>query len=221
MKTKTSLLVALMAIAGSASLMAQSVYSLNIVGYVNAPLVNGFNLIANPFNVGTNGIGQVLPTVPEGALVYKYLPNGTFNVDLYASGSWYDFNTEAPSSTTLSPGEGFFIFSPATNLTFVGEVKTGTNTVTLNSGFSLVSSVVPQRYELLPPNFPATNGMTHYFFTNGAFTVSIYDSSVGWYDQNTEAPRQVYSSPDNAPASGFFVFNPGAPTPWTRSFSVN
>jgi hypothetical protein len=222
--TKTLILTALLGIAGSATVMAQSnVYSLNIVGYVNASVIPGFNLLANPVVTGTNGIGQVLPSVSEGTLVYKYLPNGSFNIDIFASGAWYDFNTELPSTTTLSPGEGFFVYaSGSSTITFVGEVKTGTNTVTLNTGFNLVSSVVPQRYELLSPDFPAANGMVHYSLnTNGTFTVSLYDTSVGWFDQDTEAPRQVYSSPDNAPATGFYLYNPAGTTPWTRTFNVN
>ena len=47
MRTKTLLLTAALSAAGIASSMAQ-VYSVNAVGYVNTPLVTGFNLISNP-----------------------------------------------------------------------------------------------------------------------------------------------------------------------------
>ncbi len=61
MRIKALLCAAALA-AGAVSSMAQSnVYSLNIVGYVNVPLVTGFNLIANPLDNGTNDLASLFP----------------------------------------------------------------------------------------------------------------------------------------------------------------
>ena len=223
MKTKTSLLTALIAFAGGASLMAQ-VYSVNVVGYVNAPVQVGFNLLSNPLVNGTNGLAQVLPTVTNGTRVYKRITSGpdagNFSIDIYNGGVWYDEASEAVSTTTLSPGEGFFVLSSvATNITFVGEVKTGSTSVPLNSGFNLIASVVPQRYELISPDFPVVNGYQHYKLKpDSTYAVSVYNN--GWFDIDSELPVQVYSSDVNTPAQGFFILNPGSATTWSRTFNL-
>jgi hypothetical protein len=217
MRTKTLFLTAVLGVAAAATSMADT-FSVNVVGYVNVTLTNGFNLLGNPLVASNSAIGTVLPNVPEGSVLYKLKPNGTFNTDLYASGAWYDSISEAPSTTTLSPGEGFFLYSSVvSNITFVGEVKQGTNTVPLNAGFSLVSSVAPQGYELVGTNFPASVNFTHYKLVGGSYQISAYDPGLGWYDTTTESPRQVLA----APAQGFFIYNGASATNWTRTFNVN
>src|SRR5437016_2865233 len=94
MRTKTLLLTAAVVAAGVASSMAQSnVYSLNIVGYVNIPVVknkvymlnNAFdtgisnNAIANvllePYFGGTNGVPDpALDGNWDGTLLYTFKP---------------------------------------------------------------------------------------------------------------------------------------------------
>jgi hypothetical protein len=70
MRTKALLCAAAVA-AGALSAMAQSnVYSLNVVGYVNVPLVGGgaFNMIANPLNntgTGGNNISNLFSAVAQ------------------------------------------------------------------------------------------------------------------------------------------------------------
>src|SRR4051812_38715441 len=61
MRTKTLVCAAALA-AGVATSMAQSnVYSLNIVGYANVPVVAGNSIYANPFDLdGTNSADKVL-----------------------------------------------------------------------------------------------------------------------------------------------------------------
>ena len=95
-------------------------------------------------------------------------------------------------------------------------MKTGTNTVPLNAGFSLVSSVVPQSYELTGANFPAEDGYQHYELAGSAYNVSIAFGG-SWFDTVTENPVTVSA----APAKGFFIFNGGASNSWTRAFNIN
>lgn len=217
MKTKTSILTALVALASGTGVMAQ-VYSQNVVGYVNVDVTPGFNLIANPLVSGSNAIGEVLPNAPEGAVLYTLKGDGSFNLDLFTGGAWYDFETEEVSATQLAPGKGFFLYSGvADTLTFVGEVQAGAASIPLNSGFSLVSSVVPQSYELVSPDFPAADGMVHYAMEGGNYIVSVYSSVFGWFDQDSEELRSVSTEP----GKGFFIFNPGAPLTWERNFQLN
>jgi hypothetical protein len=198
MKTKTLVLTTLLSLASSASLFAQ-VYSQNVVGYVNASAVSGFNILANPFNTGTNGIAQVIPAADDNTLVYVMQPNGSYTSDICVGNQWFDAVAETPSTTTLSPGQGFFLYAPvAKTFTCVGEIS----------------------YELIAPNFPAADNMLHYKLNaNGQYTSSIYVGGA-WYDAVTEAPATVLSAPADALASGFFLYNPDAQTTWTRSYNL-
>ena len=95
---------------------APNVYSVNVVGYVNLPLTNGFNLIANPLdgagsgtatsNTITTVFGSQLPSLTQ---VYKFA-NGTFGTsDQYLAGvGWLGGGT-----ITFNPGEGLFVSVPA------------------------------------------------------------------------------------------------------------
>ena len=76
-------------------------------------LLTGYNLIANQLNQGGNTLGEIMPAVPDGSVVYKY--NNASNTWVAASysaaqGAW------SPATVTLNPGEGAFFQSP-TNFT--------------------------------------------------------------------------------------------------------
>lgn len=118
--------------------MAQSnVYSLNIVGYVNKPVLTGLNLIANPLKNANNNVTNIL-TPPDFTDVLKWNSGANdFDISSYFFGAWsveYD----------LVPGEAFFVNTPAnfTN-TFVGEVLTGSQTNTFPIGLSFKASKIP------------------------------------------------------------------------------
>src|ERR1700735_5475995 len=63
MKTKTLLIAAAALAAGVMSSQAQGVYSQNIVGYVNVPLVAGYNLVANQLDLDGTGTNNSIYTV--------------------------------------------------------------------------------------------------------------------------------------------------------------
>jgi len=165
MRTKAVLCAAALA-AGAFSSMAQSnVYSLNIVGYVNVPMVAGAGFYANPLDLdGTNSASNILNLTPLGATgspgldgIYVYTFNGAgFNSYYYES----DFpgtgwNKDAGGSAAnainppnLNPGSGFIITTTlgAFTNTFVGNVKPGpgtTNTISIPAGSSLLASSLP------------------------------------------------------------------------------
>jgi hypothetical protein len=208
MRTKTLLLTAALAVAGTLSSMAQ-VYSVNAVGYVNVNVPPGFSMIANPLNASTNTITALFGAAPDGTVIYKFNPaTGTYTSNLKDFGEW------SIPNDTLVPGEGAFIRNNGTQpftVTFVGEVMQGNLTNAIPNGFSIKSSMVPQSGQLdTVLGFPAVDGDTIYRFNN---TTGTYTSSVRDFGEWS-------TNPVPAVGESFFVFKNGAAT-WTRQFSVN
>lgn len=213
MRTKTLVLLAVLSAASIVTSVAQTVYSVNAVGYVNVDLVPGFNLCANPLVAENNTVASLCATLPKRTVVYKfdaatasYVPN-TKNA---ITGNWSDTNM------TLLPGEGAFIKNPdaaAVKLTFVGEVKQGTLTNALPAGFSLVSSMVPQEDTLDNLAFPKEKRDIVYKWDSAtanyiAFTVNAI---TGAWTPNVPSVKV---------AEAFFVKKVAAKD-WVRTFSVN
>jgi len=148
MKTKTILLTAALVAAGVASSMAQSnVYSLNIVGYVNIPVLKGkAYMLNNPFDTGTGnnitnvlvqpfqgGVGDVPdPTIDagwDGSQFYTFKQGVGYINDTYSSGFGWSNGGNDPgtadggATTSINPGLGFWLI-PTTNstVTFTGSV---------------------------------------------------------------------------------------------------
>jgi hypothetical protein len=224
--------------------MAANTYSVNVVGYINVTVQPGFNVIANQLDVdGVDTIGTVLnastPASQDSAEILKFInSNGSFTGDFYAASlgdglgfvGWYDGVTGAPSTNTVAPGVGFFYFNPASTnvtLTLTGTVLQGNNSVPLPAGFSLISTLAPQAITLdttATNNFPAVDSDEYLPWVNGNFGSADFYAQflsdglgfIGWYDGVTGT--QVFPTP--AVGSGFFLFNNGASTSWTRNFTV-
>jgi hypothetical protein len=224
MRTKTLLFSAAVLAAGLATSVAQSVYSVNAVGYVNVTLVPGYNLIANPLNGTNNNVNTVIPTAPGGSVILRWdaaTQNFNPNGDTYFDGlGWLD-NAFNPSTTDLNPGQSFFLQNNSganATITFVGEVPQGslTNRVPANYGF--LASIVPQSAGLPALGFPSQDGMSYLAWDKVNQTYGDGHTVLGgvWYDE-------AFNPEDPAPgvAEGFLINNPGAPVDWTRTFSVN
>jgi hypothetical protein len=225
MRTKALLLTAALGIASVATSMAQAVYSVNVVGYVNLTLAPGFNLVANQLTATPNNrLDTVLPAAALESQVLKF-GNNTYSSDISDGTSWLDAGTGDPSTTTVSPGEGFFFFNPGAapvTSTLVGEVRTGNGlTVSLPAGFSLDSSIVPQDISLTAANgFPQVLEMQYLTFNSATqnYNTALINDGTGWLDSLTGDPA------DARPlvGQGFFIFNPGATAlNWTRDFNPN
>jgi hypothetical protein len=223
MRTKTLLLTAALSVAGIASSMAQAVYSVNAVGYVNTDLVPGFNLISNPLNNTTGNTIQNLfgtgiqGTIPDGMVVYYFNPN----TDQFVSAA-YDsldgaFLPAANAGQVVAPGDGVFVFVPGAagvRVTFVGEVPQGAaSNQQLVQGFSIKGSTVPQAGTVTQLQFPSSPG----------------DIIFEWDAANDRYVSNAFDDIDNAwlPAvpnigvgEAFFLFKNTAAT-WTRNFNVN
>jgi hypothetical protein len=224
MRTSLLLSAAVLA-AGVATSVAQSVYSVNSVGYVNVTLVSGYNLIANPLNGTNNNINTIMPTAPEASVVLRwdastqnFRPQG----DTYFGGSGWLDDSFNPSTTVLNPGEAFFlqnVSGASATITFVGEVPQGslTNRVPVNYGF--LASIVPQSAGLPALGFPSLDGMSYLGWNKASQGYGNGHTVLGglWYDDNF---NQVDPTP--AVAEGFLINNQtGSAVDWTRTFSVN
>lgn len=167
MRTKALFVAAATGIAALTTSMAQ-VYSVNVVGYINLDLQNGFNLVANQLD---NGNGNLIVDVlgdqlPEGSGVFKFVPSlGTYQSLSYSFGSWAG-SAEALAET-MAPGEAVFVNSiGASTVTLVGEVMEGAQDVDLPLGFSTFSAVAPVVTDLSAAEvaFPVEDGDSFWVF---------------------------------------------------------
>jgi len=163
MRTNKLLLAAALSAAGIATSMAQSnVYSLNVVGYVNVPLVNGanaggtFNLIANPLDLDGTGVNNTFNSTlgtngwAAGTAAYGF----NAATGLYESSSFsavtHAWGGNATAIAGLQPGNGIFLkngnagTAGPTNVTLVGNVLQGNLSNSITAGYQIVSSMVPQ-----------------------------------------------------------------------------
>lgn len=211
MKTKALLAAGLMIAASAASSLAQTVYSVNAVGFVNVNFPPGFTLSSNPLDGAANTVLALFPTVPNGTSVFKFdSATGSYTGSTFLFGSWNN------PSMTLVPGEGFFFKNPTVTTvvnTFVGNVKQGTLTTPLSAGFTLVGSQVPQSGLVTTDlGLPIGNAESVFKFdtatqayTGGSFLFGSWSGGI---------------EPTIGVGEGFFV-KKNASASWTRTFTVN
>lgn len=224
MRTKVLLCAATVA-AGALTSMAQNVYSLNVVGYINLTLQPGLSLVANQLdadgtltnNYVTNIFGASLPA---SSAIYAFNGSGYVSGKFLASGKW----TAGANSLTpyLAPGSGVFVQnagSTPVTVTLVGQVIQGTNTVAIqpNGGLTIVSSIAP-----ISGGFQSVLG----------YTPSAGDTVYPWsVSGQTYASAHKYlpsgkwsGGGEYVPAVGEAVFlqtgSANASTGWTQVFTV-
>jgi len=201
MRTKTLLIAAAALAVGIISSQAQ-VYSQNVVGYANIPLLGNlkYNAVANPFSIGvSNGINEVYTGLPNGSVVYIYDPvAGVYNTYGYDDSlggdprNWYTggFDATIDAMPIVAPGLGTFVVLPVGSLNmtnnFHGQVAVlvgATNTAAYTQGaYAFAGSVIP--FEGQPDiatniNLIMPNGSLLYQWdpVNTAFIISGYDAS--------------------------------------------
>jgi hypothetical protein len=206
--------------------LAQSnVYSLNVVGYINVPLVAGFNLIANPLDLDGTGLNNTITSN-----LGTNWPNLTrafgFNVDLavpafqgstFLAGAWNP-NTKIGQQS----GGGFFLsVASAGNVTFVGNVLQGSLTNRIVPGFQLVSSQVPQE-----------GTITGLGYVPGAATPQVPERVFTWLPATQSYQARQYNGTSWVGSEPYYgtnfaglgeakwLFSP-AGGKWTRNFTVN
>lgn len=220
MRTQSLLLAAALGLASAATSQAE-VYSVNAVGFVNKTLeANEFYLLANPLKVGNNLLTEVLPTVPNGTLFFKFI-GGKWERYLYDD-EWLGPDAYPAATQTFAPGEGAFVKVPvAHTITFVGEVSQGALSINIPSGFSVRASQVPQS---LPLSFDPAGGATLGFPTTNGDTVWLYKRNPDGYHRFIYDDEWLDGSGPNVPkpevAESFFV-KKSVQADWARTFSVN
>src|SRR6266404_3215859 len=219
MRTKTLLLAAVLSAAGVASSLAQAVYSVNAVGYVNVSIAPGFQIINNPLNnTAPNGntVTNLFASAPDGTIIYRYLQSrGGFVIITKQFGSWAD---AADAAQAILPGEGFFVFNGGTTTwvnTFVGDVMQGSLSHQVLAGLSIQSSEVPQSGGLVSLlGYPVAENDAVYIWDTPTQGYKIGQFVFGGWSGDFTAEPTV------AVGQGFFVSKPAA-VPWPRTFSVN
>jgi hypothetical protein len=151
MRTKALLLTAAVFAAGIVTSLAQPyTYSVNIVGYINVTLTNGFTMVANQLHNDLTGTNDTVQSVfgtnlPSGSVVYAFTGGGYANpaASYTTKGGWG--GGVAAANAALSSGSGVFVKVPSpVAITLVGNVMTGTNNVPYVNGFNLLGSPIPQ-----------------------------------------------------------------------------
>lgn len=207
MRTKTILLSAACGLLGGIAAQAQSVYSVNAVGYVNVQLpANQYVQIANPLNTTNNTLDALFPSVPDLTQFFKF--NGTsYDIASCIGGAW------DPTGITLNPGEGGFIQSPEDyTVTFVGEVMQGDVGIQLKTGYNLVGSKVPQAGDADTLGLtPVLQDLDEVYIFNGT-SYDIYSVIGGVWDPKAPAIDVAHS---------VFVHLYGADVAWPRTFNIN
>jgi len=212
MRTKTLICAAALAAGIATSAVAQSnVYSLNVVGYYNVPLLaNQKVMLGNQLNTTNNTLGGIIPVAVAGSQFFKF--NGGFTTYTFDdfSNAWLP-----DGNVSLAPGEGGFYISPvATTLTFVGEVRQGslTNTLPINTKV-IRASIVPQAGLVSTDlGLPGEAGDQLYQFNGGFTTFTFDDFSNAW----------LPNEPTIKVGEGFFYLKSSAAVNpnWVRNFTV-
>jgi hypothetical protein len=120
------------------------------VGYYNVP-VGGLTAIANSLKKGTpvDRLDQVIPySDGDNVQIWNGAAWDTWSMDsLSSTGYLNPLGADAPlaSLPTLGAGLGFFYGNNTgiTNITFVGEVRTGTNVIAIPVGLKPLGSPLP------------------------------------------------------------------------------
>jgi hypothetical protein len=192
--------------------MAQNVYSVNAVGYVNKSVVAGYSIVANPFIVANESLDALVPVPNDGTVVYKPVP-GTFEIRNYDASlpGW-----DPDGATTINLGGGVIFFNPGApfTITFVGEVKQGSPVSNpVAPGLQIKSSQIPQAGTMTQLGFtPAGLNTVYQYAPNGSdFIINIFDPTLPGWDPN---------EPTVGIAEGFWI-DSATGEAWNRNFSVN
>ena len=200
--------------------MAQNVYSLNVVGYINITLQAGYNAVANQLDLDGTGTNNTLTSVfgtqlPSHSSVYGWT-GVTFTKATFNGTTWG--GDTATATAGLQPSYGVLVSIPAASVpltvTLVGNVMQGTNTIPLAGGVNnLVSFKAP---------------ITGKLGTDLGYMPTSHDVYLPWsLTAQAWTPKQSYNGTTwSAPgepvlsiATPFFL-NPHNTTNWTQAFTV-
>ncbi len=224
MRTKTLLIAGAVLALSLATSQAQSVYSKNVVGYVQLNLTNGFNFVANQLDLDLTGTNNNLRTVfgtnslPNATKAWVWISGGWQAATYSASaGKWSGSYTNAVN-TALNPGGGIMVqittaYPTNAKVTFVGNVLQAAITNTVTAGFQVISTPFP---------------LSGQVDTNFGYRPSKFDKIYTWnpVTQNYNSPVATYSGtkwnvdPQIAVGQPIFL-NASSNNVWGLNFVVN
>jgi hypothetical protein len=233
---RTKALLGLAALAASAlGASAANVYSLNVVGYINVPLSEKFNVIGLQLDLDGTGLNNVVSGVfssnlPVNSKVYTYNGASFGSASVYSAGkgggppSWV-------GDQPLNPGQAAFVSIPvgayggaASNVTVVGNVLQGSlanQFLPAGGGFGFVSSKVPLSGTLQTNLLytPQTGDKVYKWNLAGQTWGSAYIYAAG---KGGGPSSWVPQDPPVAIAEGFWLDATNAPSAahWTQNFTV-
>ncbi len=219
-------------------------------GDINATLING--LVSSPAanatqdpSLSTNSVLYAWNGAGYALYYYFNQVDATTWEGTASPAGWYAVDG-TPASISLAGGKAAFIknnsAAPMT-VTTVGTVLQGTNNITINSGYNLITLQVPISTNPVVSGFGLPTGLTsspldpptqalndvlyswngsgyalyYYFNAADATTWEGAASPAGFY-QVDGTPMPVTSYPQVN--QGFFLYHSGAPVTWTTTFSV-
>jgi hypothetical protein len=218
--------------AGVVTTMAQgTVYSLNIVGYVNRVCqgTNRYSLVSNPLNrtdAGGNNYSNLFQTLPVSSKVLRWTGSGYGTVTRSTSVTGWSPNSAW--STVCSPGSAVFILAPPdptgsigwiTN-TFTGDVPTGMLTNAVPLGYSLMGNMTADAGDVTT-NLALTAALIYASPSPQSQILVWNEAAQGYttYNRNTTTAGYAGGAPIISVAQGFFVNNLKLATNWIRSFN--
>ena len=176
---KKTLLIAAAALAAGVITSQAQVYSQNIVGYVNQPIANGFNILGNPLDAASgNGVTNLINNATgayDGATLFVWNGAG-YSIYTLDSGQPTGVGNATDSAAVLGPvlntGVSFYLNNNtgvANTNTYVGTVHAdtaatgvqvvGTTTNTITTGQHFFASKLPIGGGLASVlQFPALSG---------------------------------------------------------------
>jgi hypothetical protein len=243
MRTKTLLATAAALAAAVTYSQAQStVYSQNVVGYVNLSIpASSLVMVANQLDTGSNTLDNVFQTGVVSTKSFVLEWNGAgYNTYQYLNcadsggvqAGWYSGSTEVGHTNLLAPGQGLFFHNAsasAVTIPTVGQVIQGTNTYSVPAGLNIFSVPQPLAGESLDAaniNFPVVSTKTFYLaWTGSGFNTYQYlncsDSggvAPGFYSGSTDEDGNAAIWPQAG--GSFFIHNAASATTWTNVFEV-
>jgi hypothetical protein len=237
MRTKALICAATLLAAGAATSMAQNVYSLNVVGYVQLSLTNGFNMVANQMDFDGTGVNNNITNVfgtnlPVSTHVYAFNPVTQlyFSTATWSGSTWVAGAGVAPG---LQPGSGVWVQLPAgqgtptpLTVTLVGNVFQG------NKALSIVGNASPRKFQISSLVPPISVGIETGNFSTGqpaGYPAAVSDQvyfynavGKGYFPTRTRtstAGTWVNGEPVPAVGQAFWLAPTSART-WNQNFTV-
>ena len=163
--------------------LAETVFSDNVIGYASINVPPGYSMIANPLHAPSNAVSAILPDMPDDTALNKFdthlfkLTDNTVKNE-----KWIN------PGETLSSGEGAIFFNPTSDfkiINFVGEVLQGNLLLPIASGFSIHSSQIPKPGRLHADlDFPIQEGDVVHLFDRDHQKYVIYEYDRKKWDSN-------------------------------------